>query len=98
MVLAYEIWTLEIWSTQGLGDEKIVKGMPSINHPNQLCEACLLGKNARSFPKEANSRAKEPLKLVHADVCGSINLSSFGKNKYFLLKLLHMQFTYPTSL
>ncbi|RDX99340.1 hypothetical protein CR513_17617, partial [Mucuna pruriens] len=23
-----------------LGDKKMVKGMPHINHPNQLCEAC----------------------------------------------------------
>ena len=42
-----------------LGDEKMVKGMPHINHPNQLYETCLLGKHARrSFSKEAKSRAK----------------------------------------
>ncbi|RDX61772.1 hypothetical protein CR513_59968, partial [Mucuna pruriens] len=45
-----------------LGDENMVKGMPHINHPNQLYEACLLGKYARrSFPKEVESRANEPL-------------------------------------
>ena len=60
--------------------------MSSINHPNQLCEACLLGKHSkRSFPKEATTRATKPLQLVHTDVCGPINPSSFGKNKYFLL-------------
>ena len=64
----------------------MVDGIPSINHPNQLCEACLLGKDARmSFPKETTSRTSKPLQLLHTDVCGPIDLPSFGKSKYFLL-------------
>jgi hypothetical protein len=39
----------------------------------------------KSFPKESTSRANEPFQLVHADVCGPIKPSSFGKNRYFLL-------------
>ena len=63
----------------------MVRGLTSINHPDQLCEGCLLGKKFRtSFPKESNSRAKKPLELKHADVYGSIKLSSLGKNNYFL--------------
>ncbi|RDX81243.1 hypothetical protein CR513_38114, partial [Mucuna pruriens] len=47
---------LNFGALKALGDEKMVKGMPHINHPNQLCEACLLGKHARrSFPKEVES-------------------------------------------
>ncbi|XP_070014347.1 uncharacterized protein [Nicotiana sylvestris] len=69
-----------------MGEKNMVHGIPSINHPNQLCEACLLGKHARkSFPKEAMSRSTKPLQLVHTDVCGPINPPSFGKSKYFLL-------------
>ncbi|KAL4369109.1 hypothetical protein GQ457_05G014540 [Hibiscus cannabinus] len=69
-----------------LGEKKMVNGIPSISHPNQLCEACLLGKHAcSSFPKEATSRATEPLQLVHTDVCGPIKPPSFGKSRYFLL-------------
>ncbi|KAL4341735.1 hypothetical protein GQ457_08G027600 [Hibiscus cannabinus] len=69
-----------------LGEKKMVNGIPAISHPNQLCEACLLGKHARSsFPKEATSRATEPLQLVHTDVCGPIKPPSFGKSRYFLL-------------
>ncbi|KAL4352077.1 hypothetical protein GQ457_06G007290 [Hibiscus cannabinus] len=69
-----------------LGEKKMVNGIPTISHPNQLCEACLLGKHARSsFPKESTSRAAEPLQLVHTDVCGPIKPPSFGKSRYFLL-------------
>ncbi|XP_015164075.1 peptidyl-prolyl cis-trans isomerase CYP19-4-like [Solanum tuberosum] len=49
---------------KSMGDKNMVDGIPSINHPNQLCEACLLGKYARrSFPKETTSRTSKPLQL-----------------------------------
>ncbi|RDX76872.1 hypothetical protein CR513_43089, partial [Mucuna pruriens] len=38
---------LNFGALKTLGDEKMVKGMSHINHPNQLCETCLLGKHAR---------------------------------------------------
>ncbi|KAL2251279.1 UNVERIFIED_CONTAM: Retrovirus-related Pol polyprotein from transposon TNT 1-94 [Sesamum indicum] len=58
---------------------KMVKGMPSIDHPNQLCEGCCFGKQARkSFPKESLTRAQHLFELIHSDVCGPINPSSFG--------------------
>ncbi|GJR08472.1 retrovirus-related pol polyprotein from transposon TNT 1-94 [Tanacetum coccineum] len=64
----------------------MVKGLDQIDHPNQVCEVCLLGKHARSsFPKEAKSRAKEPLQLIHTDLCGPITPPSHGKNLYFML-------------
>ena len=69
-----------------MSSKSMVKGMPPINQPNQLCEGCLLGKHSRNaFPKESMTRAKGPLQLIHADLCGPIIPSSFGKNKYFLL-------------
>ena len=77
---------LNFGALKALGEKKMVKGMPSINHPNQLCETCLLDKHSRrSFLKKATTRANKPLQLVHIDVCGPINPSSFGKNKQFLL-------------
>ena len=64
----------------------MVFGLPKINHHNQLCEGCLFGKQTcRSFPREANYRASKPLEHVHADVCGPIKPSSYGKSNYFLL-------------
>jgi len=61
-----------------------VNSLPHIHHPNQLCEACIFGKNHRiPFVKEP-WHAKFPLELVHTDVCGPMNISSIGGNKYFL--------------
>ncbi|KAJ7978961.1 Retrovirus-related Pol polyprotein from transposon TNT 1-94 [Quillaja saponaria] len=68
---------LNFGGLKNLGEKKMVFGLPFIDHPNQLCEACLLGKHARkSFPKEA-TRATEPLQLIHTDVCGPIKPCSF---------------------
>ena len=61
-----------------------MNGLPHIHHPDQLCEACIFEKNHRiPFVKEP-WRTKFPLELVHTNVCGPINISSVGSNKYFL--------------
>ncbi|KAH9745481.1 hypothetical protein KPL70_004087 [Citrus sinensis] len=60
-----------------ISKKSMVKGLPYINHPDQLCEGCLLGKQFRkSFPKESNSRAQKPLELIHTDVCGPFKPNS----------------------
>lgn len=69
-----------------LSKKRMVKGLLLVNHPNQFCEGYLLEKHFRkSFPKEANTRAKKLLELIHTDVYGPIHPSSFGKSNYFLL-------------
>ena len=69
-----------------LSQNEMVKGLPSIDHPEQLCNGCLLGKqHRRSFSKEASSRASKPLQLVHTDICRPIIPTSLGKNMYFLI-------------
>ncbi|GJT32171.1 retrovirus-related pol polyprotein from transposon TNT 1-94 [Tanacetum coccineum] len=56
-----------------ISSKEMVKGFDQIDHPNQVCEGCLLGKHARSlFLKEATSRANEHLQLIHTDLCGPI--------------------------
>ena len=73
-------------SLELLSKKKMVNGLPCINHPDQLCEGCLLGKQFRkSFPQESHSRAPKQLELIHTDVCGPIKPSSFGGSNYFLL-------------
>ncbi|RDX99865.1 hypothetical protein CR513_17017, partial [Mucuna pruriens] len=70
----------------------MVKEMAYINHPNQLCEACLLGKHARrSFLKEATSRENEPFQLVHTNMCGPIDPLSFESWKGVKAKVDHLR-------
>ena len=71
---------------QFLLKKEMVRGLPSISHPNQVCKGCVLGKQfKKSFPKESSLIAQKPLELIHTDVCGPIKLSSLGKSNYFLL-------------
>ena len=75
---------LNFQSLENLSKRNLVNGLPHIHHPDQLCEACIFGKNHRiPFVKEP-WRAKFHLELVHTDVCGPMNISSVGGNKYFL--------------
>ncbi|KAE8673808.1 hypothetical protein F3Y22_tig00111772pilonHSYRG00252 [Hibiscus syriacus] len=50
---------LELLSKKGM-----VKGLPRINHHDQLCEGCLVGKQFRkSFPKESEARSHLSLSI-----------------------------------
>ena len=62
MTMASSIWALKFWRLKFTIKGEVVRGLPSINHPDQLFEECLLGKQFRtSFPNEPDSRAKKPL-------------------------------------
>ncbi|KAM2249678.1 hypothetical protein ACFXTI_004281 [Malus domestica] len=51
-----------------LSKKEMVRGLPCISHPDQVCEGCLLGKQFRkSFPKKSTTRAQKPLELIHTD-------------------------------
>jgi hypothetical protein len=64
----------------------MVRGLPAVEHADQLCDACLIEKQRRApFPQQAKYRAKVSLELVHADICGPISPPMPGGKKYFLL-------------
>ncbi|GKB86161.1 zinc finger, CCHC-type containing protein [Tanacetum coccineum] len=64
----------------------MASGVPIITHLNQVCEGCVLSKQTRiPFPEQAVFRAKKPLELIHADLCGPITPTTVGGSKYFLL-------------
>ncbi|CAO2168313.1 unnamed protein product [Urochloa humidicola] len=66
--------------------EEMVRGLPAIEQVDQLCDACLVGKQRRnSFPAVAQYRAERTLELVHGDLCGAITLETPSGGKYFLL-------------
>ncbi|CAA9997809.1 unnamed protein product, partial [Nesidiocoris tenuis] len=48
------------------------------------CEVCAMGKQARLPFKPSKHRAKDPLELVHMDLCGPMETESLGGSRYFL--------------
>jgi hypothetical protein len=54
---------------QRMSPTGMVRGLPAVAHVDQLCEACLAGKQRRSpFPQIAKFRATTSLELIHADL------------------------------
>uniref|UniRef100_A0A8R7VB64 GAG-pre-integrase domain-containing protein n=1 Tax=Triticum urartu TaxID=4572 RepID=A0A8R7VB64_TRIUA len=77
---------LNFQALRQLGQKEIVRGLPCINHVDQVCDGCLIGKQRRApFPREGNFRASKALKLVHGDLCGPITPATPAGNRYFLL-------------
>nr|GFB20759.1 zinc finger, CCHC-type [Tanacetum cinerariifolium] len=65
---------------------KLVEGIPIINHKNQVCNACLLGKHSRApFRNQTNTKSSEPLNLVCGDLCGPISPETESGKKYMFL-------------
>jgi len=50
-----------------------------------VCEACLEGKQHRQPSHQPATRAKEPLELIHSDLCGPIDPTTYGGTNYYLL-------------
>ena len=80
LIWASQLWTIIIALQEGNG-ERII---PSISHPDQVCEGWLHGKQ---FKKESSSRAQKPLELIHTDVCSPIKPRSLAKSKEFLFSI-----------
>lgn len=69
-----------------MGREGLVRGMPLLTQVEQVCDACLAGKQRRApFPQRALGRSTEALQLLHGDLCGPISPPTPSGNRYFLL-------------
>ncbi|KAA0060254.1 gag/pol protein [Cucumis melo var. makuwa] len=67
--------------------ERLVKnGILSELEENSLpiCESCLEGKMTKRPFTGKGHRAKEPLELVHSDLCGPMNVKARGEFEYFI--------------
>ncbi|KAJ0466897.1 putative RNA-directed DNA polymerase [Helianthus annuus] len=61
-------------------------GLPTISHPMQICDSCIMGKQTRAaFQKKSLYRATDSLQLLYADVCGPITPKTNAGNQYILL-------------
>jgi hypothetical protein len=69
-----------------IGIKEMVEGMPLLDHVEEFCDGCVLGKQQRRrFPQVASYRGNNPLDLFHADLCGKISPRTIGGKNYFLL-------------
>ncbi|GMF65009.1 unnamed protein product [Phytophthora fragariaefolia] len=51
----------------------------------ELCDGCALGKQTRvSYMKSSPNRAKQVLEVIHSDVCGPMQTSTFSGKRYFV--------------
>jgi len=50
-----------------------------------VCDACMEGKQHRQQSHKPATRATQPLELIHSDLCGPIDPTSFGGAMYFIL-------------
>lgn len=63
--------------------EELVHGMPPITQVEQVCKACLAGKQrCAPFPQKALRRLIEALQLLHGDLCGPITPATPSGNRY----------------
>ena len=77
---------LGMQNLQRLAREKLVDGFDfDVSEQLDFCEMCAEGKHHKNhFPTSGSKRTKEPLDLVHSDVCGKVNAKSLGGAEYFL--------------
>jgi transposase InsO family protein len=69
-----------------LGCEGMARGMPRIDHVEQLCDTCIVTKlKRRPFPQQVAYRVREQLELIHGDLCGPVTPATPGGRRFFLL-------------
>jgi transposase InsO family protein len=77
---------LNFQSLKKMCQENLVDGQPKIEPTDEVCRGCLVGKQRRlSFPRQADFRAREPLELLHGDLCVPITPPTPAGNRFFLL-------------
>lgn len=64
----------------------MLDGMKMVDCGKSLqCETCMKAKTTRlPFPKKALKKSNKVLELIHTDVCGPMQVESFGKKKWLL--------------
>ena len=70
---------------QQLNKQGMVKGLPTIEFSNGVCNGCALGKHPQGkFEKGHAWRAYSPLELVHSDITGPFPVLSMRKSRSVL--------------
>eukprot|EP01018_Ginkgo_biloba_P022327 Gb_26269 [translate_table: standard] len=67
-----------------LRKNEMVVGLPFIQGSKEVCEGCIYGKQHRDSILVSKFKAREPLELVHLDLCGPMKTMSMEKARYFM--------------
>ena len=85
ITLAFPFWSPTSWWPKGVSKEEYGKWATNMEFEGKFCEECMLRMHARtSIQKKAEFWAKQPLELIHTDICGPINPESFSEKRYFI--------------
>jgi hypothetical protein len=77
---------LHFRALHNLSHKAMVRGIPSIEHVDEFCDGCAIGKQHRTpFPRATMFRSERQLQLMHTDLCGPITPPTAGGKKYFVL-------------
>jgi hypothetical protein len=77
---------LNFLALRKLSQEEMVRGLPEVEHVDQVCSNCLIGKQRWTpFPHQAEYRVEEPMELVHGDLCGPIAPVTPTESRNFIL-------------
>lgn len=77
---------LSFQSLRRLASRDMVRSLAPLDQEDQVCDACLAGKQHRApFREQARRRAVNRIDLIHGDMCGPITPVTPSGNQYFLL-------------
>jgi hypothetical protein len=63
----------------------MVTGLDYVKGDAEICENCIVGKQTRMpFVATGKSRASDLLELIHSDLCGPMEIPSWGNSRYIL--------------
>ncbi|WJX18783.1 hypothetical protein P8452_08547 [Trifolium repens] len=81
----YRMGHLNFKDLSSMHQKNMVTGLPRIHIPEEICEECVKSKQHRgNFSKDAVSKTKSTLEVVYSDMCGPMQVDSYGGNKYFV--------------
>ena len=85
--MAQEISHASLSLLNKLVSKELVVGLPSIKYnDNKVYDACARGKQVRKSFKLKNCVSTTlPLKMLHADLCGPMRITSRGGKRYVLV-------------
>ena len=94
----YRLGHLHLPAVLKMSNMEVVSGMPCLqaNNRENRSTACLTGKMTCIPFRASTHRTKEPLELVHSDLCGPMQTQSLAGCRYFIL--LIDNFTKYTSI